>query len=463
MNIQQDEGQTLDVFLSYEHTSKPIADNIVSTLEAHKIRCWYAPRDVRGGYAASIMGAIAKCRVFVVVLNQSSSQSPQVLNEVEAAYARVMSGGLAIIPFRLDEQMLSDEMLYYVKRLHWIDASNSGVEAAIESLANQVFELLPDRKATYEASLKRGDGKAHRTQDASVRTANRYFEQYGEDATEEAQWLHLQNLILKDFDQPVYRDLLEDADNISVLDIGCSDGEVLNDRLGSRHEVASILGIDANEAMLAKAQARFGSDSRYTFLPCDVESAELEKVLRGYLDEHGLTGFDFVNMSMVLLHLRRPYLVFRTIRQFLNDGARVFIRDIDDGCNIAYPDPNGDFRRLNDLCAELPTTGCRTSGRQIFSMLKRAGYKHVELERSGLSTVGMDHDQRYALFMTCFDWLGGDLKVRSEAEPNNEAYRDDYLWFEEHVDDFEESFQDSSFFYQEGFMIFTARAPRRRL
>ena len=38
-----------DVFISYEHESKSIADNIVASLEASKIRCWYAPRDVIDG------------------------------------------------------------------------------------------------------------------------------------------------------------------------------------------------------------------------------------------------------------------------------------------------------------------------------------------------------------------------------------------------------------------------------
>ena len=454
-----DDAHSFDVFLSYEHTSKLVADNIVSTLESKKIRCWYAPRDVRGGYAGSIMEAIAECRVFVIVLTQRSSQSPQVLNEVEAAYGRVMAGGLPIIPFRLDNDLLSDEMQYYVKRLHWIDASSGGLDDAIESLAHQIFELLPDRQAFYQQA-------SHKSQPAKpakpgAREANRYFELYDDDAPSESQWLHLQNLILRDFDRPIYDRLLEGKQDVAVLDIGCSDGEVLHDRLGTRPQIANILGIDANRAMLAKAEARFADDGRYAFLELDCESRDLVPALRDYLAQRGLTGFDFVNISMVLLHLKRPYVLLRSIRPLLNADARIFVRDIDDGLNVAFPDDDGWFGRLNELCAELPTTGCRTSGRQIYGMLRRAGYKDVVLERSGLSTVGMTHEQRYAMFMTCFDWLGGDLDVRCKEEPENTRYLEDKQWFDENVYDFEERFQDPSFFYQEGFMVFTGRVPAR--
>jgi SAM-dependent methyltransferase len=330
------------------------------------------------------------------------------------------------------------------------------MDKAIESLASQICELLPDRVLSSDRSRQSSGGPT-----SGKRTANRYFELYGDDAADESRWLHLQNLILRDFDMPIYDRLIEGRSDIAVLDIGCSDGEVLNDRLGFRGEVTSLLGVDANAAMLAKAHDRFGSDERYTFLEADCEAKDFRRVLEGYLSEKGLTGFDFVNISMVILHLKRPYVLLRSLQRVLNPGACIFIRDIDDGLNIAHPDDDGAFARLNDLCASLPTTGCRTSGRQIFSMLKRAGYEDIVLDRSGLSTVGMSHEQRYALFMTCFDWLGGDLELRSREEPDNEEYRQDWEWFEDNVYDLEEQFQDSTFFYQEGFMAFTARTAKR--
>lgn len=447
---------THDVFISYQHDSRAVVEALVASLESCGIRCWYAPRDVRGGYAGSIMRAIDSCRAFVVLLDRRSSESPQVLNEVEAAYGRVMSGGLPIIPVRLDDGELDAEMLYYVKRLHWVDMFGLGLDKATENLMTQLFELMPDRKAAYDAQ------RASDLQEAGGRREDHVYRMYGGAAKDEARRLHLQGLIMREFDKPVYDQLLAGCDDLAVLDVGCGNGEVLNDRLGSRAEVSHILGIDGDEEVLALARQRYGSDDRFTFAACDFESRELGTVLRAYLDEHSLGGFDLVTITMVMMDLNKPYVLLRTIRRYLNEGARIFIRDIDDGLNVAYPDDKGDFRKLGNLCAALPTTGFRTSGRQVFSMLQRAGYTDIVFERSGLSTVGMDHDRRYALFMTCFGWLERGLRERLAGEPNNMQYQDDLAWFEDNVDDLEESFQDPSFFYQEGFMIYTARSHQRR-
>ena len=127
-----------DVFISYEHESKSIADNICSVLERNKIRCWYAPRDVIGDYATSIVDAISNTKIFVLILNENSSNSRHVLNEVEIAYK--IENNLTIIPFKVDNKTLSMAMEYYVKRLHWIDASDRSLDIAIDDLMKKISQ-----------------------------------------------------------------------------------------------------------------------------------------------------------------------------------------------------------------------------------------------------------------------------------------------------------------------------------
>ena len=141
----------------------------------------------------------------------------------------------------------------------------------------------------------------------------------------------------------------------------------------------------------------------------------------------------------------------------MNRGGYIFIRDIDDGFNIAYPDDEGYFARLNKLCGEIATTGFRFSGRQLLEKLTRAGFKDISFEGSGISTVGMDQDQRSALLSASFGWLGGDLRLRAKNNPENEEYQQDADWFEETYDEIEECFLDVGFFYHEGYVIYTAR------
>ena len=58
-----------DVFISYQHESKNIADAICSMLEHEHIKCWYAPRDTgTGDYASNIVEAINSCKVFVIAI-----------------------------------------------------------------------------------------------------------------------------------------------------------------------------------------------------------------------------------------------------------------------------------------------------------------------------------------------------------------------------------------------------------
>ncbi len=53
-----------DVFVSYASQDAAVANSIVETLEAHGIKCWIAPRDVRPGtvYADAIVGRSTRRR-----------------------------------------------------------------------------------------------------------------------------------------------------------------------------------------------------------------------------------------------------------------------------------------------------------------------------------------------------------------------------------------------------------------
>ena len=83
-----------DAFISYCSEDKKIADAVCGTLEANKIRCWIAPRDVGAGrtWSSAIVEAIADSAVMVVIFSQHSNGSPQVMREIE----RAVNKGIAI-------------------------------------------------------------------------------------------------------------------------------------------------------------------------------------------------------------------------------------------------------------------------------------------------------------------------------------------------------------------------------
>ena len=96
MNMQK----KYDVFISYSHKDKYIADGICANFEANSVKCWYAPRDIKPGeeWSDAIMSALERSKVFILVFSKHSNNSIQVYNEITTA----VKNGCHIIPFCVD-------------------------------------------------------------------------------------------------------------------------------------------------------------------------------------------------------------------------------------------------------------------------------------------------------------------------------------------------------------------------
>ena len=129
-----------DVFVSYSHKDKVVADAIVSYLEFKGSRCWYAPRDIVPGadWAASIMDAIRGAKVMVLLFTDYANTSTQVAREVNLA----VSNGVTIIPFKMTNSMPTQGMQYYLSTVHWLDAMSSPLDQSIKKLDAQVRGFL---------------------------------------------------------------------------------------------------------------------------------------------------------------------------------------------------------------------------------------------------------------------------------------------------------------------------------
>ncbi len=129
-----------DVFVSHSHADKPTAEAICAVLEAQRIRCWIAPRDITPGkdWGAAIIDGINQCRAMILVFSAASNGSAQVSREVERAVAK----GLFLIPFRLEDVPMSTTMEYFLSSPHWLDAMTPPLESHLEALARTVKSLL---------------------------------------------------------------------------------------------------------------------------------------------------------------------------------------------------------------------------------------------------------------------------------------------------------------------------------
>ena len=151
-----------DVFISYPHQDKAIADAMCAKLEAQGIRCWIAPRDIApsANWAASIVEAIENCQVMVLIFSGHTNRSKQVSREVQQAF----DGEKPVIPFRIEDVAPERSLRYYMGSVHWLDALTLPVEHHLQRLASAVQALLeatrPEARSQGEAEAR---GMAQRT------------------------------------------------------------------------------------------------------------------------------------------------------------------------------------------------------------------------------------------------------------------------------------------------------------
>ena len=128
-----------DAFISYCSEDKKVADAVCGTLEANKIRCWIAPRDVGAGrtWGSAIVEAIGESAVMVVIFSRHSNGSPQVMREIE----RAVHKGVSIIPFRVENVVPSKDLEYFISSCHWLDAMTPPLEQHIGELAQAILAL----------------------------------------------------------------------------------------------------------------------------------------------------------------------------------------------------------------------------------------------------------------------------------------------------------------------------------
>jgi hypothetical protein len=135
-----------DVFISYSHKDKAIADAICSNLETAGMRCWIAPRDIAPGmdWPTAISAAITLSRVMVLVFSADSNRSKQVGNEISLAF----DNNLIIIPFKIDAIAPEPGKQYYLARTHWLDAMNPPTQEQINTLVGYVRSFLSEQGTT---------------------------------------------------------------------------------------------------------------------------------------------------------------------------------------------------------------------------------------------------------------------------------------------------------------------------
>lgn len=134
-----------DVFISHSSADLEISERLYEYLESNGIKCWIDSKNVSGLYARSIIEGIKQSQIMVLVFSGNSNESPHVENEVDNAF----NERKVIIPFRIEDIEMSDVLLYYLRKSHYVDGYLDPV-AAFDELKEQIISNLPEKKQDKE-------------------------------------------------------------------------------------------------------------------------------------------------------------------------------------------------------------------------------------------------------------------------------------------------------------------------
>ena len=237
-----------------------------------------------------------------------------------------------------------------------------------------IYDTFIGQKITEELLSLLEHGQS--VEKLKIRNKNRYRDASAE---KEKEFLKQQTEMLLEYDKDIYENI--NRPGKIVLDLGCNDGKNTMARFKDVPNV-KIIGIDRDRDCINSANDKFSSDSIH-FYCADIEDSSFNSFLCKIKEELNIEYFDLINLSMVLLHTENPYRILKTIRPHLSKDGVVFIRDIDDDFNFAFPDTNGIFRHMIDICSYCDILGYRQSGKEIYTYLKRSGFSHVKIEKMG--------------------------------------------------------------------------------
>lgn len=127
------------LFISYSTQDRDIAEVVRSTLERRGRRVWMAPRDVPPGmsYPQAIIGAIRESESAVLILSESSNQSPHVLREVERLSS---DSSKRIVVVRIEPVELSDGLAYFASMIQWVEAPRDQLQRDPEGALRSILE-----------------------------------------------------------------------------------------------------------------------------------------------------------------------------------------------------------------------------------------------------------------------------------------------------------------------------------
>jgi tetratricopeptide (TPR) repeat protein len=128
------------IFISLGRGNRQEADKIREYVENQGIRCWLYWRDLKPilSWSGQLSDAIKNSSLFLILISKGSSESENVLREVNIA-ARYK---IPIFPVELERDCLSNDLEFFCRSVQMYDASTGDFDSHLESIAPAIRNLL---------------------------------------------------------------------------------------------------------------------------------------------------------------------------------------------------------------------------------------------------------------------------------------------------------------------------------
>ncbi len=460
-----------DLFICYRGGDGGVlAASIYNEIVLHskgKINPFFAPKCVKKGenFKTTCLSVAGKVPLIILILskdffNACGEDDDIVYGEIKSGMANPDTDFLPIVMNGFDFKS-QDLSVYFdeseIDRIKHVSALQFDSVYSF-SAYDMLLPILRDKIGALDITnindaIKSGlESKAKKRTHISDPNKAGYF---SVDNPTEIKRLNYQQQLLLQFDMDVYNKYLQGKSGLKVLDIGCSNGKALMARLGDRPEIDTIIGVEFDENSVNKAIETYSSD-KVKFYKVDLEADDFEERMDEIMAENDIEKFDWINVLAVVSHLKSPYKVFKALKKMTKRGGVFFVRNIDDGINLAYPDKENRFKRAFGILSKCDTVGYRYSGRELFSIFTTLNFSKITLEKFGLNNINMDYDNKTAFFDVIFGFIKNGLKNAVKNHPNDEELKVEQAWFLDEYDEMEEQFLANETFVNFGFLTYVA-------
>lgn len=241
--------------------------------------------------------------------------------------------------------------------------------------------------------------------------------------------LRVQNELLFPYEKPIFDLLFSKGKNLSVLDIGCNDGNKTTSSF-SYDSISKVIGIEYNVELATKAEKEFGNNKFY-FTALDAEQDDFSEHLREIMKQKGIVAFDCIYLSFVLMHLKNPRKVLLNLHNFLKEDGSLVVVEANDSASYLSSSHTGEndnlLRTFLEILREDKYSGNRTLGSEVENIVKECGYKDIRFWCDAVCAKRGEKERKKDIITTFFSYLSEDVDILLEEE-NKDIYKEWKEW-----------------------------------